>query len=134
MSRGVILFIVLVCLSVAAFVGFRIYNMPHRDVAAEQGIRVSATALFQAYTQNEQQANQQYLDKAIEVTGQVKEVVKDSGMSVILNTGDEMFGVRCSLKDTAAAVAEGQNVTIKGICSGYLDDVVLTDAILLSNR
>ncbi len=131
MSKGVKLLIVLICLSVVAFIGFRMYNMPHRDVAGERGIKVNATALFQAFAQNEQEANTRYLDKVIEVSGAVKQIDKDSSVSVILNTDDMMFGIRCSMQDTNIALKEGQQVTIKGLCSGYLDDVVLTDAVIV---
>jgi hypothetical protein len=47
----------------------------------------------------------------------------------VLKTSDPMFGVQCTMKETTTLQA-GQQVVLKGICTGYLMDVVLIDCYL----
>jgi len=106
-------------------------------VADETGIPVSATELYSKFTSNEPQANQAYLNKVLQVSGQVLEVKNSTaaGKVVVLNTGDPMFGVACSLSSVetpARPVKPGEKITIKGICTGYLSDVVLTNSYLMN--
>jgi hypothetical protein len=113
------------------------YNKPARNVAAETGIPVTATELYYKFTSNEPQANQAYLNKVLQVSGQVLEVksMPNSGRIVVLNTGDPMFGVACTLNAIEPAkgtVRPGEKITVKGICTGYLSDVVLTNSYLIN--
>lgn len=114
-----------------------LYNKPPRNVADETGIPVSATELYAKFTTNEPQANQAYLNKVLQVSGQVLEVKSTSaaGEVVVLNTGDPMFGVACSLdkaETSAREVKPGEKITVKGICTGYLSDVVLSRSFLIN--
>jgi hypothetical protein len=127
------------CALVVALAGTLIYlyNKPPRNVADEAGIPVSATELYAKFTTNEPQANQAYLNKVLQVSGQVLEVKSTSaaGEVVVLNTGDPMFGIACSLdkvETPAHEVKPGEKITIKGICTGYLSDVVLSRSYLIN--
>jgi len=127
------------CVFVAALAGTLIYlyNKPHRNVVTETGIPISATELYSKFTRNEMQANQVFLNKVLQVSGQVLEVKTNTtaGRVVVLNTGDPLFGVACTLTrlETAARpVKPGERITIKGICTGYLSDVVLTNSYLVN--
>ena len=127
------------CALVATLAGFLIYsyNKPQRNVVAETGLPITATELYTKFTSNEPQANQAYLNKVLQVSGQVLEVKNTSsaGRVVVLNTGDPMFGVACTLNKIDPAsppVKPGEKITIKGICTGYLSDVVLTNSYLVN--
>jgi hypothetical protein len=130
------IFFTLGCGLVVALAGTAVYlyNKPPRNVADETGIPVSATELYSKFTSNESKANQAYL---LQVSGQVLEV-KNSGSAgkvVVLNTGDPMFGVACTLNNVempARQVKPGEKITVKGICTGYLSDVVLTNSYLMN--
>jgi hypothetical protein len=133
------IFFTLGCGLVVALAGIALYlyNKPLRNVADETGIPVSATELYSKFTSNEPQANQAYLNKVLQVSGQVLEVknVTSAGKVVVLNTGDPMFGVACMLNNVKAPtrpVKPGEKITIKGICTGYLSDVVLTNSYLIN--
>ena len=133
------IFFMLGCGLVAMLAGICIYlyNKPPRDVAAETGIPISASELYSKFTSNEPKANQAYLNKVLQVSGQVLEVKSTSttGRVVVLNTGDPMFGVSCTLNKTdpaTATVRPGEKITVKGICTGYLSDVVLTNSYLVN--
>lgn len=123
------------CLLVATLAGIMIYlyNKPHRNVVAETGIPVTATELFTKFTTNEPQANNAYLNKVLQVSGQVLEVKPNAtaGRVVILSTGDPMFGIACTL-NKPEMVKLGEKIIVKGICTGYLSDVVLTNSYLVN--
>ena len=133
------IFFTLGCFTVVILAGviLYLYNKPSRNVAGENGIPVTATELYKKFTSNEPQANQTYLNKVLEVRGQVLEVknTQHAGKVVVLNTGDPMFGVACTLdtKQTAEkAFKPGEQIVVKGVCTGYLSDVVLTHGYLMN--
>ena len=105
----------------------------HRDAADEKGIVVNAADVAAEYQANEQSANAKYLDKALEVTGEVMEVGKnqEGKTTVALKTNDIMTTVFCTLKDSAAIVQPNQKITIKGICIGFISDVKIKDAMII---
>lgn len=121
-----------ILLFMVAIGAFRMYTKPHRSVEDENAIRVAATELFDAYVKNEAEANTKYLNQVLEVTGKVSEVSTnlDNKKVVVLETKDLMFGVRCTMEDSLVSIQVGAITTIKGICTGYLSDVVITNAIL----
>lgn len=104
-----------------------------RDANKEKGIVVAAPALAKEYTADEKIADTKYLNKAIEVTGCVCETDKnqDGGVMVILKTADSTGGIQCAMRDKNTAATKGQNITIKGFCSGNgITGVSLTDCIV----
>ncbi|MCU0334050.1 MAG: OB-fold putative lipoprotein [Chitinophagaceae bacterium] len=108
--------------------GWYVWNKPARDVHHETAIAATAQGIFDAYQANEAAANQQYLNKAVAVSGTVNAIKQNQeGKTVVsLATRDPMFGVQCTLKEPVQLATHAQ-VTIKGICTGFLMDVVLID-------
>jgi hypothetical protein len=122
---------------IAAIVGFLLYNKPHRDTAsATSDFVVEAPALLQEFTQNEAAANEKYLDKVVAVKGKVKLMTPDDegNLNLILDAADEMAGVICTIPkadaESAAGVKEGDEVVVKGVCTGVLMDVVLIRCVV----
>jgi hypothetical protein len=99
-------------------------------------LTIPANELFIAYEANEEAANSQYLNKVIEVTGIIREVKEneDGLPTVIFETDDLIFGVMCEFesKAGAAGIQVGDLLTIKGICTGKLLDVVLNRSELIN--
>lgn len=121
-----------ILIGLTAIVAYKIYNKPHRNVADEKAVRVDAAVLFDEFAADEQTANLRYLDKALEVTGTVSQMLinQDGGTVLILKTNDPLFGISCTMAGPVT-VQPGMQVTIKGICTGYLSDVVMTNGILM---
>lgn len=134
MSRSVkiILVLVLVVFIAGTVYFLRTWYMPHRDVKDEKAITQTAQGIIDAYNSNEKQANTLYLDKAIEVSGEVTGVEKtQQGKTVVsLKTTDPMAGVRCTMKEDAV-VKVGDQIRVKGICTGFMMDVTLIDCYVL---
>jgi hypothetical protein len=130
-NKLVITLVVLVLLgSVGAFIGYRMYNKPHPNVAAMKAdVTFTAAALAKEYGADEKAADAKYLNKIIEVSGTISEVQdnQDGGKMVILATEDPAQGVQCSMIDKSAKYTVGQQVTVKGKCSGQLMGVSLTE-------
>lgn len=124
----IVLSIVVLC---GVMYGVYVWNKPMRDVADETGIPVTASVLYNDYIADETASNTKYLNRALEVTGVVADVKKnDAGATyVILQTEDPMFGINCTFKEEPPGIAKGQTITLKGICTAYLDDVIVNQAI-----
>lgn len=118
---------------IGGVVGYRMWNKPHREVESEKGIEITAVELVKEYAGNEGTANAKYLDKTIQVTGEVTEIKtnQEGNTTVTLKSDDPFAGVFCTLKEKSVDIASGANVTIKGICSGMLSDVRLREAVVV---
>ena len=118
-------------------VGYFMYNKPHQNMEkAEADMTLESTALFSAFEANEAEANEKYLDKIIKISGTVKEVNTDEegNISLTLESGNELFGVICQMdnltKQEKTDFKIGEQVTLKGICTGMLMDVVLVRCVV----
>jgi hypothetical protein len=133
-----ILIVALIIVVMAGVALFFVYNKEHRtaDVADAS---LDASSLVNAFSENEEEANGQFLDKVIEVTGKVKEVI-EQGDSYIVLLGDEtsMNSVSCTLDPAADSVAyglqAGDKIVVRGICTGFLMDVVLVNCKVLDKE
>lgn len=130
----ILLTVSLLVIVAGAAVAFYMWNKPQRNVEDETGIVITASQLVKEFQANEEQANTKYLDKAIEVTGLVAETGKnqDGVTTVLLSSEDAFTGVFATLKKETE-VPEGSSITIKGICSGMLSDVRLSEAVIVKN-
>jgi hypothetical protein len=110
------------------------WNKPHSDMNIQAAdVEITSAALFTAYESDEQGADKQYLGKILAVSGIVEQVQAGETNTIILSSGSGLFGVRCELdphNETAIPdYKPGDSITLKGTCSGYLGDVVLSRAV-----
>jgi hypothetical protein len=131
----VVLIIVALGLIGASAVVYYVYNKPHRDVSKEKGVQLSAQNLYDAFRTNEAEANKLYLDKAIELTGEVANVSTNQDGKVVVDfkTNDPLVVINCTFKEDPGALQPGQTITFKGICTGYIPDanVVINEGVLV---
>ena len=127
---------IVILLLIGAAVAWRLYNKPHMGVAnIETDMRMSAADLYNDFQRDETLANKKYLNKVIEVSGNVSEIQNVNGSQIILlsSTGD-MGGVSCQLtndeNNKKLTIKKSTTITVKGKCSGYLMDVNLVDCVL----
>jgi hypothetical protein len=130
--RTILTILVAIVLAVAGY-AYYVWNKPPRDVAEEKGIQITAVAIFDSFSNNEQSANTQFLNKAIEVTGKVSDVKKNqAGETVVyLQSDDPIYGVNCTFRQDPGLITKGSTITFKGICTGYLSDVVINEGIMV---
>jgi hypothetical protein len=133
-SRKKIIFGI-IALLILAGVGYGLYvwNMPRPQVENEKGIKITAMAIFDSFTNNESKATAMYVDKAVQVTGIVEEVKKNqSGNTVvILQSKDPLYGVNCTFKEDPGPIQKGSTITFKGFCKSFLSDVYITEGIIV---
>lgn len=125
------LWAVLAVIVIGGYIGYKMWNKPHRAVAtAEADVKLEATDLYTQFTTDEATANSKYLDKIVQVCGTVSQVSSENNVvSIQLDAGDPLGGVLCELDPLSehkrTDFKPGEKVCFKGICSGYLSDVVL---------
>ena len=110
-----------------------LWNKPHETVDDKQGIRMNAEELTNAFVQDEQDANARYLNQVLDVTGTISEITRnqDGKDVLLLESGDPLSGVQCTLKEPATGLATGRMVRVKGFCNGYTMVVLLSDCIIV---
>ncbi len=126
-----ILILVLALALVGGIIGYKMWNKPHADmVAAKADLSAEASAIFAEFATDEAASNEKYMNKVVAVSGAVTNVSKneDGSVSVLLDGGDPMFGIKCNLDKLSqhkrTEFQTGEKVTFKGTCSGLLSDVV----------
>lgn len=137
MRKGfkIVLILGVIILITGSIIAYRIFNKPHRDVSQEQGVQLSAQNLYDAFRTNEAEANKLYLDKAIQLRGEVAEITTNQDGNKVVNfkTSDPLFVINCTFKTDPGELKPGQNITFKGICTGYIPDanVVINEGVLV---
>ena len=122
------------------FIGYKMYNKPHINVAKKSvDINIAASTLLADFSSDETKANTKYLDKIIAVKGRVTSIEFNGEKAAIsLQTKDDFGSVVCYLvKDEvkkSAAIKEGQEVILKGICTGFLMDVILVKCVVMNSK
>jgi hypothetical protein len=124
-----------IALVVATSVYLYVFHKPARMAASEEAAYTAdVKSLVAEFEANENAANAKYLNKVVKVLGTVSSVTEnETELTVSLKEADAMSGVTCSfLKNSLdkSKVTTGSKVAIKGICSGYLMDVVLSHCAL----
>ncbi|MEN9949282.1 MAG: hypothetical protein RLY85_34 [Bacteroidota bacterium] len=102
------------------------------DMVNAEATAITAVELVKAFQADEAGSNAKYLDKVLQITGTVASTgtTQTGEKTITLASEDPFAGVMATIDSTAAAeVAEGQSVTLKGFCKGFLSDVVITNAI-----
>lgn len=104
-------------------------------------LTLNATDLIEDYQLNEEKSDSIYSGKIIEITGFVKEITfLNKRNTVILNSNSDTFGVICDInpnqKEKIKQLKEHQKIKVKGICKGFLKDVILLNCYidLLTNE
>jgi tRNA_anti-like len=132
--------IAVVVLAVGAFSFWKfVWNKEHRTAEDEKPVAsLTAAALYTEYETDEAASNAKYLNKTVQVSGSVSEVTKDeTGTIVVLLATESMMGVvSCTFssldgKPVNVEIKEGDQINVKGICSGYTIDVVLEQCAIV---
>lgn len=112
-------------------VGLYMFNKPlESTMALKSDFTMKAADLLIAFESDETLANSKYLDKVIEVSGYVKKLNVDEGKTTVyLDSDNPMSNVIFQLEEFNTSIKEGEKITLKGVCTGYLMDVVLVRAV-----
>jgi len=135
LKKKIILFILLVIVAGVGYGVYEYFRTNARTADLDANVKISAIDLYNAFTDNETLADSLYLMQVIQVTGKVADIKEDtSGIIILLDGGNGMFGISCGLQKTdeeVKKVEKDSEITIKGICTGMLMDVVLTRCVIV---
>lgn len=127
-----ILIPLLVIVIIGAGIGYYMYNKPVASLEKKKpDVSVTANQIIADYESDEKAANDKYLGKVVEVSGKVSTIMDEGGkVKVHLETDNPMALVICELEDgkDAGHIQAGEQAKVKGLCSGYLSDVVLVQS------
>jgi hypothetical protein len=115
--------------------GLYYYNLKPKDLSdARPDFVMSATLLQKAFEDNESAATAKYVSKVIEVSGEIASVKpgENNSINIAFKTGSDVSAVICTFPaaNKPGDLAAGSSVTIRGVCSGYLMDVLLNNCVI----
>lgn len=143
MKKGLKIILIIAAIGLVTGIStvYYVFNKPHRDVENEApSYTMEPKVLHDEFSNDEEASYRKYVDKVIQVTGEIAELSIDGDqVSVVLN--DEMEGVSCALDilaiDTNRSVINalkiGDKITLKGKCDGFdmIMGVVLTRCFII---
>jgi hypothetical protein len=134
-------FAVVVLISIVAGVSYGLYlfNLKHSDLSKKKpDFTLNSTELYTAFESDETTATAKYTGKIVELSGNVAQVEfgsTDSTLSITLRPDDQFSGVICTfggIKDLSQVqVNTGEQITVRGECSGMLMDVLLNNCVII---
>ena len=104
------------------------------DMVNAEAMAIEANTLVKAFQDNEAEANKNYLDKVLLISGTVSatDQTQAGERTVTLSSDDPFAGVMVTLDSTEAAMVNvNDKLKVKGFCKGFLSDVVITSAIVV---
>ncbi|PQJ78363.1 OB-fold protein [Polaribacter porphyrae] len=138
MNKKKIIVVLLILGMLGGVVGYKMYNKPHVNVNdTKADFSVNANAFLNEFSTDETKANTKYLEKIVSVKGIISSIKVENNKGIIsLKTDDDFGSIQCHLSDEATKsinnLKEGQNITVKGICTGYLMDVILVKSEIIN--
>lgn len=136
MAMKKILITLLVLAIIGAGYGYYMYNKPVESLESKNAdVSISAEDLIKDYEADENAANKKYLGKVVLVTGTVSGVTTEEGKKkVSLETSDPISSIICEMEDNkeVSTLKAGELVKVKGMCSGYLSDVILVQSVIVN--
>ena len=126
---------------IAVSLAFYFYKEYHRKPDDISGFKpaekINFSVIVNGYKNDETIANKQYLGKIIQVSGPVADIIKqqDTIINVFIGDINSLHKVSCLLdKRNAGSIdkySKGNDITIKGICTGFLLDVELNRCVIV---
>lgn len=128
-----LLLLALILVIIAAVAAFYQFNKTHPDLHSEKAeYSLTSNELAKAFTENEESATAEYSDAILAIEGEVSSIENQGDtLYTVYLLGEGLSSVACEMNSKAEAdgIKEGEVVKIKGICSGYLLDVILVQCV-----
>lgn len=112
------------------------YNMKHKDLQKKKpDFVITAVSLQKTFEDEEAAATTKYVNKILDISGTIESVKTGEGniLSVSLKTGSESSSVICTFPSATdpALFKTGNQITIRGECSGFLMDILLNNCTVI---
>jgi hypothetical protein len=131
--------VVVIIAITAILVSLIFYFKKHTDLSkANPDFVLTATALQKEFEADETAASSKYINKILELSGEIGYIARtDSNtLNISLKTDNEISSVICTFSAVKGPVdpIAGDEITLRGICSGYLMDVLLNNCAFVSKK
>lgn len=99
---------------------------------------ISSEKLYSDFKTDQENANEKYNRKIIQITGTLKEVYlrENNELRLILHNENGYNGISCILPERQLQIIKplriGSNITLKGFCRGIKTDVILQNCVLIN--
>lgn len=126
-------------LSISLFIVLNLYNKPLLNIAKSRAdLEIMAQEILDDYRTNENIANKKYVDNVIQIKGEILDITIENGNGIIsLKDLKGESSVMCHMSPEenlkVLKLQKDSVITIKGVCTGYLLDVVLVRCIIINN-
>jgi len=131
-----IIYILVIIFTLAASVYYYTFvysKTHHRDAQSEASVIITADSLSAAYQADEQKANKRFLNKAIEVTGTILSIGQDQAnhITILMGKADAFSNVSITILSIQPITQKvGEIITVKGVCTGNLSDVIINEGVI----
>lgn len=114
------------------------YNLRHKDLKnVKPDFVTTAIALQKEFEIGESAATTKYINKVLEINGKIESARAGEGniINITLKTGSDFSSVICSFPSTIniEQFVIGNQITLRGECSGFLMDVLLNNCAVIEN-
>ena len=115
------------------------FNLKQTDMAkAKPDFIITATELQKEFEDNESTASARYINKILEVTGTIGSITlaDSNNLNISLKTGSDISSVICTFPAIGdpSKFKAGDEVKLRGECSGFLMDVLLNNCAIIPNK
>jgi len=126
---------ILIAVALVAYIVF--LKMPGASASSKEVVaEISASALYEAFNNDENKANNLYLGKAVVITGTIDDKYEDETGAPVLLLGPSgqdpvaLVTLEPNQKSKLTHYDIGADIKVKGLCSGMLMEVALTKGII----
>ena len=126
-------------MSIVILYALNLYNKPHLNVEkTDADLVINIQDLLDDYKNDENLANGKYVDRVIQINGEISEITIENGNSIIIfkdSTGTSSVMCHMSPEENLKVLKlkKDGEIILKGICTGYLLDVILIRCVLVNN-
>ena len=135
----IVISVIVVLIISGFYFAWQQYHRKHADTTdLTATVKKEAMSLIKEFESDETAANLKYNGKVVSVKGAVLKIeYNNDTRNLILGDGSSAAGVICEFqpehKSDADKIIPGQQISIKGICTGMLLDVVMVRCVLEQN-
>ena len=117
--------------------GLYMYNLQDKDLRkVKPDFTMTASELQKAFETDEASAGSKYINKIIEVSGEVESVKpgENQALVITLKTENPLSAVSCTMQAESLApeLVAGDQVSLRGQCSGFLMDVLMNNCTVIN--
>ncbi len=121
-TKKIILITIIVIIAATTVVGYLMWNKPHKDVKDAASVKITAVELYNIFITDSAKARASYVDKIVQVSGEITQVSlnQQAQQVILIKTAVAGASINCTMEEKAVGLKAGDNIMVKGICSGYI--------------